>query len=146
MRISRAACTSLLSAAALAAGALLGAGAPAQAAPSQTCSIASSTDRTGDNYLLTNLQASYLHAAPPINQWAVYSFASQPEGCYGGEFFAVTAKGDLVPLVDGSTSTADWDQFGFKLPAGVTFAQVQYGDPANPWDGVPLGSVSRLFS
>ncbi|MFF7183470.1 hypothetical protein [Streptomyces sp. NPDC008121] len=148
MRISRANCVSLLSAAALAAGSLLGAGAgAAHAASGSVCSVAPSSSQTGDRYQLTNLQAGYPHAAPRINKWAVYSLASEPQGCYGGEYYVIgSRRGELVPLVDGSTSTAEWSQVGFKLPAGMTFAQVQYGDPASPQDGVFIGSVSQMFS
>ncbi|MFF7182975.1 hypothetical protein [Streptomyces sp. NPDC008121] len=147
MRAARTASVSLLSAA-MATAALFGAGAgTAQAAPRQTCSVTQeTTGTTGDNYVLTNINASYPHSAPQISKWAVFSLSSQPQGCYGGEYFAVSMlTGEVIPLHDGSMSTPEWGDFGFRLPAGVTFAQVHYGDPGNPWEGAFIGSVSRMI-
>lgn len=152
MRVSRTTCVSLLSATAFAATALLATGSgAAQAATGPNCSITQeTTDETSDHYFLTNLQVAYPHAAPPINKWAQYFLADEPKGydgkgCDGQEYFVTNTRGNVIPLVSGARSTSNWSDVGFKLPAGVTFAEVHYGDVNRPWDDYSfIASVSRL--
>lgn len=145
MRITRASGAALFSAALIAVSATLGS-ATAEAAPRQSCSVPQYQRTTFDGWALNNLHAGY-----PIHDWrtskAIFELSGEPEGCSGGEFFAITWSGELIPLFgeEIGTSTPNWFDLQFKLPTGVTFAQVQYGDPGDPWGATSLGSVSRLI-
>ncbi|MFF7183547.1 hypothetical protein [Streptomyces sp. NPDC008121] len=132
--------------AAVIASAVFAGSATAEAAPGQVCSVPQYQKTTFDGWSLHNIRAGY-----PIHDWrtskATFELSGEPQGCNGGQFFAATRGGRLLSLEveAGGTSTPNWWDMQFKLPAGVTFAQVYYGDPGDMDSAVVLGSVSHLL-